>query len=155
MVESRLEGLQDCNDYIPPLASSFLDALSRKRIVVATAIVYKRNETVEMGNYVEPFTDQVPWTVYELASALTIFLSAGYCDMGCVTLMYSIRGRPGAQDETASRIHTKVSESGNGPPILVRAYFLVGHYFPIPPTLQALSLLFFQIYKQHGTIVPV
>ena len=75
--------------------------------------------------------------------------------MRCVRLMYSNRGLPGAQEERAARIHTKKSASGDRPPIVVHAYFIVGHSFPSPPTLQAWSLLFFRIHEQHGTIVPV
>ena len=135
VVESRLERLEGCDDYVPPWESSFLNALSRPLIVVATAIVCERNKTGEMGKHVKPFTDHGPWTTYELASTLNICQSGGCCDMGCVRLMYSIRGRPGAQEERAARIHIKISASDDGPPIVVRAHFLVSHSFPIPPTL--------------------
>ena len=57
VVESRLERLEGCDNYVPPWASSFLGALSCPLVVVATAVVCERNETGEMGNRVEPFAD--------------------------------------------------------------------------------------------------
>ena len=141
VVELRLEHLEGCDDYVPPWASSFLDARSHPLIVVSTAVVCERNETGELGNRVEPFIDHGPWTTYELASAHNICQSgrvAGRCcDMGCVRLMYPIRGRPGAQEERAARIHTKISASGDGPHIAVRAHFFDGHSFPNLSTFQA------------------
>ena len=141
VVESPVECLKGCDDYVLPWVSSFLNSRSRPLIVVATAVVCERNETGELGSHVEPFVDHGPWTTYELGSVLNICQSgrvAGRCcDMGCVRLMYPIRGRPGAQEEREARIHTKISVSRNGPPIAVRARFFAGHSFPNLPTFQA------------------
>ena len=82
MVESRLERLEVCDDYVPPWASSSLNARSCPLIVAAAAVVCERNETGEMGNRVEPFADHCPWTTYELDSALNICQSGRCCDMG-------------------------------------------------------------------------
>ena len=81
VVESRLERLEGCDDYVPTWASSFLDALSRTLIVVATAVVCEWHETGEMGNCVEPFVDHGPCTTYELARALNICQSGRCWDM--------------------------------------------------------------------------
>ena len=72
VVESRLERLEGCDDYLLPWASSSLDARSYLLIVVANAVVCERNETVEMGNRVVPFPDHGLITTYELASVLNI-----------------------------------------------------------------------------------